>query len=139
MFDTKNNHYVPKAYLENFSTEDLHKLVKKQLKTYYVNNLSSECSKLNLYTTKKKISNNMVLLVAKIFKLNKLELNLLSQLQSYINGDFDELAEPVLNEDNPLVQKELNRIKAQLKVFITDSKTQEELLNLFMRRVFINF
>jgi len=139
VFDTKNNHYVPKAYLENFSTDNLYKLVKKQSKIYYINNLSSECSKFNLYTTKKKISNNMVLLVAKIFKLNKLELNLLSQLQSFINGDFDELAEIVLNEDHLQAQAELNRVKKQLKVFKEDSKTQEELFTFIYEDGFYRF
>lgn len=139
MFDTKNNHYVPKSYLENFASGNLYKLLKSNKKIFPISNFTSECSKTHLYTVKEKISDNLVTIVCKILKLNDIGISIAKNLQMFLNGDFNNYLSITINEDNPEAQREIERIISNLQTFMHESKTQEELFSLFYEDGFFKF
>ncbi len=139
VFDTKNNHFVPRSYLDKFTSDNLFKLLKSDKKIFSISNLSSECSKKHLYTVREKISDDLVNTFCQTMRLGELGVSITKQLKMFLNADFNDYLDIKILEDNLEAQKEIDRIISKLQIFVNESKTQEELFSLIYEEGFFNF
>ena len=94
--NTKNNHYVPKFYLKNFTdrSTNIHFFDKKNNAFHSTNDLRNIAFKANLYTIKNKISKNDIDLFCKMFRVSidtEEEKFFFDILQNFLNDEFSKL------------------------------------------------
>lgn len=138
MFNTTNNHYVPRSYLDRFNTNHpLYKYVKDIKKYFPIKDCKSECSRDNIYTLKKQVSQQIVQLLFLAYEPNEIETQYLTYIINFINGTFADFIS--VSIENKEAQEEINQVQSKVNWVKELIKTQEDIFTHVYENAFYNF